>query len=253
MILENNPKRNFLTETFYIGILTAVGYISAFVFQSSYLSYYGIPTLFIQVDLSIVLFISFLGIIVVFSIFFLIDLAMSHNKKWLWITILISLYEIYVIGMILSVYNVFNFWTFLILYVLCNLPLFFLINKINNSDKQVIKLENKKGLIELIMKEIGRMPVLFFMILFMFIISSKIFGTIYAEYKTNYLFINDFPQFVVISTYGNSLIAVDYNDSTKQIGNQVMLFPNDPNTSKEVNYFTIKNIGRLIQTMNYWY
>jgi hypothetical protein len=241
------PTKKFLSDALLIAAVTGTGYLSAFTYQFGYLQYFGIPTYFIDINLGDVLLTAAIGFLTLLSIATCIDLMSrdmkSRTLKILAISLpaLVMLFILFapVLGLYLDLSNTVIFGLFLI--ALIALIIGLIIYAIKTKDR----IHDKSyGLLSLAETAFGSFPVLFIASLIFFVFYSAGIGKMVAQGTKNYLVANTNPELVIIGTYSENFIGLNFNSSTKTFSNDVTLISPEKIASDNI-VFTGEDIGPL--------
>lgn len=247
------PTKKFFSEALLIALLTGVGYLAAFAYQYSYLKYFDIPVFFVDINLVLILLTTSFGLIwlVVSGMIFNFFVGWKPKGKNLRIiktigiffTILISL----LLPLIFIIYDPNHIWSSLIIFFIILIGLIIITVKLYNNPKQFDKIEIKRNIDDLLYKaeqNYGSFPILFVIIMVLFVVNSGSIGTIIAESESKYLISNSNPNLILISTYQDSFIGLTFSTTTLKFNKEITLLTKD-RISQEGIIFSYREIGRL--------
>lgn len=250
MIIIRGPQSQFIKKhisaTLLVALVSGVGYLGAFAYQWSYLSYFGVPSYFVSINIGTVLFVSLVAFIwfaLLGQVLYLVLKVKGTSilKKTLHYIGLSVLLLIYFLPILLPL----DFWTRCIVVILIVASLVYLIWF---SDK---KKENHDFLNE-IQNEYGAYIILLTGALILFFVYSCSFGVVNAKLRSTYLISDQKSDLVVLGTYSENFIAVTYSPETnKVLGGITILSQED--ISKEKFSFTPRVIGTLTSTSSRQY
>jgi len=247
-------KTSSFDVTLSIAVATAAGYISAYAYQFSYLSYFGIPAIFVEVNIALVCLVALIALFVMSFFIFGAILVLTNPSSRL--------------GHILRKVGLASYSIFGALFILCSV-LILIYNPLSptmtllgwatiiaiiviaavkitrdvrsgkiyekgRSDRFMDMLENKLGTVSALI-----LPLSLF-----FIVCGFAFGMLAAKAKTNFLVPSNDSNTVIISTYSNSFIGLSFNANTKTFGKDVMLFDQDKLSNERV-VLTNEKVGPL--------
>jgi hypothetical protein len=220
--LELGRNKNIFSDALFISCITAIGYLGAFSYQYSFMSYYQIPSYLIEVNTTAVLFTCFSSLIVFCCIGILIIFIyrFSINKKYFRLLISI-LTSVLVFTPILLVYvDIYNWKQELmkIFFISVSMVLYGFI--LYRSSKIFSKHNN---LIDKLEEIYGKMPILFVVTAILFIFVCGQVGSIKAKYNKIYLVSNSQPPFVIIGTFSNNFIVAGIDSINMTIKNEISL------------------------------
>ncbi len=241
-------SKNLISESLLLAFLTIVGYMCAFGYQFSYLSYYNIPTYFIDLTIGKILLTIF---IILFSTLILITISLIviyliKNKEIKVKKISLLTYT-FVIGIVLSYTSIsiftgfkFKFQIFIIsvIFSLLYSILFFkvYIRHILVIRNSIMAVSNKS--------EIGQILTMVIFLSIFAISLSFYLGFYTAAYKQEYLITNTTPQYAIISMYGESFLGIRYSTSTADFEKDIILINHDRITKDNI-LFTSSKIGPI--------
>ncbi len=246
------PTRKFFSDAFLIAVLTGVGYLSAFAYQFSYLHYFGIPVLFVDVDLRSVLVAASIGFICSLSLVPHFDLLVSFRSKSRSINIIKVLFATFTIITIIAVpilalfFNLSNDLVFIIILAAIAVLVVGLAvyaykypQKVEGRQK-----EKSKSLLFLAEELFGSFPVLFVVISALFVIYCGGMGAIVAQNTRDYLVSNTNPELVIVSTYSGNFVGLTFNRNTKTFDQSIKLISQDK-VSNDAITFSTQKVGPL--------
>jgi hypothetical protein len=245
------PTKKFFSDTLLIALLTGVGYFSAFLYQYSYLRYFGVPYFFIEINAKSILLAIFSTISVPLLLTFILNNFWSikaKNKFWKNVKIyglLFIVMVIYLLPIILLLYLKFNIVISVILPIAIIAIILFIKFEINNKSKKPSdEQEVNDNFLSKVHKWCGTFPILFVLSLIYFIYCSYSIGSAAAKMQAEYLVSHTNPPLFVVSTYSGNFICLSLDNEKKTFGkNIIILTPNDFSGGKII--FTNTEIGRL--------
>lgn len=245
--------KKFFSEAILVALLPAVGYLAAFAYQYSYLSYYGVPAFFVDVNLGLVLFTTSVGLI------WIMGLGMAFNvltnwkpqKNFLKFFKTLGFLLTFVIGVlfpfIATIYDPKHILISSLGLLLIVITLIVGTVKTYKNPETFTNKETKRGKMDLISmaeQKFGSFPVLFVVILIMFVLYSMVMGTAIAKNQTDYLVSTTDPPLAIISTYNGNFIGLTFNSNTRSFDKNITLISQDKVSSGGI-IFKTKKIGPL--------
>lgn len=239
-INSEEPKfiKKHISATLFVALVSAVGYLGAFSYEWSYLSYFGVPSFFVDVNLGTVLFVSLVALFWFSALgqllFFIKKVkATTKTKKF---------------------FHYFGWFVFLVVYFLpfllpLNLLLkclalvgivFLIFYLIKNKEKQ----KENVDFLDRLSDEYGSYIVILIAVLTLFIAYSSIVGFAFAKLGTSYLRSDQQENLIILSSYNGNLLGVLFNPETKIVDGHVTLLSQEQ-ISKDRMTFTTKDIGQL--------
>lgn len=227
-----------ISATLVVALVSMVGYLGAFGYRWSFLSYFGIPSYLVDVNLSTVLFVSFIAFLwfaALGSLLFFVKEVRGTTKikKVLHYGGWVVLLTIYFLPFILPL----NFWSkcvaiFGILAFALYLP--------KSKDEK----KEKSNFLDNLGHEYGTYIIALFAILLLFLAYSSIVGTVFAKLNRIYLTSDQYPTLVILGTYSGNLLAATFTPETRIIDGHITILSQDQ-ISKEKITFSPKGIGPL--------
>lgn len=248
--------KKFFSEAILVAFLTAVGYLAAFAYQYSYLSYFGVPVFFVDVNLVLVLFTTSIGLIWFMGLGTALDFLLNWipQKNFFKFLKTLGFLIVIIVGllfpMIASIYDPNHV-------LLSNLGLLVIVIVLivgtfrlyKNPELFTFK-KNKKDKNDLLTRAeqiYGSFPVLFVVTLTIFVLYSYIMGTTIAKNQPDYLVSNTDPALVIIATYNGNFIGLTFNPNTRSFDKNITLLSQDKVSNSGI-IFNSKKIGPLRPT-----
>jgi hypothetical protein len=215
--MTSNSSSSFgFSATLFVAMISGCGYLAAFLFKYAYLSFFNVPSYFVEVGLTDVLkpagfllFISF-GYIV-FAEFILSLNIISREEKikqivvWLLFSILIL-----APGILLS-YDPAHPYLFMV-GVIVNLALLTAVTvmKFYRKHLEEPRMSLGHGPLYLLRKEFGRGGLLLSFLSLAFLMDSYFCGSSFARNQKVFLVVNTAPSYAIIESKDNFLIGVRF-------------------------------------------
>jgi hypothetical protein len=223
-------QRLLASEAVIFALVSTTSYLGVYLYQSSYLSYFGIPTRFITLDSTQLL--SFFAAIftllfLIFQILFAIYITITPNaffQKISWKSTLTLLIPIIAIGLFLYFYREYAvFWiTLLVIYLLSLVVIEIILRKTSGSENRIRSFTDIIFLHPSIKENpsfntaANTVLILSFVTLAIFILSLS--GRASAEKQTGFYTLNKTPECVVLYLMGNEkAVCSPFDRSTRQI------------------------------------
>lgn len=237
--------KKFFSEALLVAILTATGYLGAFSYQYAFLRYFSIPAYLVDPNLSSVLFTSLIALILftlistVFVFVFSRNLKQKHERLIVWVLISIIAWSPF-IAVAYDPYS--KVVTIIRLIIVLVFIMASSISIYRGSPSQMAG-----NVISKLEEVYGSFPVLFVLVIFMFICYCGIAGSVVARFQSQYLVTNTYPERAVLAVYGDNFITIAFSTTTQphSFDNQnIVLLPSGQASSANT-IFSQENIGPL--------
>ena len=230
-------KKNVISDSMWIAVLTGGGYLAAFAYKCNYLRYFSVPSYFIDLNLTLILTVISVGVIVILLLGSnFVDLILYSPKK------LSKVKRFFLSFLLLIIYAEEQSYKIIWMMMLANLPIFILIikeilqdNKRDRVDQLILRIKESYGLL----------PIIAAFIFLLFIGYCFAIGFFEAQIKTNYLILNTEPKRFIISDYRESFIVATYNEDSRTFSGITLI--SQERISDEHIVITKEKIGPLIQ------
>jgi len=228
-------SKGLVGEALLIAGFTAITYLSSYVFQITYLFYFKVPLLFVDVKTSNVLSVGLIVLFWVITNVFILGLIIGSKYS--------LSRKIFVSGLVFGVQfgapipvifmDVTHPWRSAILVIsLAVIGIFTVVDLYRNN-----KNKNEDGIDVILDKVEESFGTVYVILIFMsiFIITyAGIFGFISAKLKSEFLVISTQPDVAVIFTHGEDFVGLTFSTSTKKISTEVRVITNNQITTNTV-------------------
>jgi hypothetical protein len=240
-----SPRNKIFSETILIAALTVAGYLAAFAYQWSYLSYFGLPVFLVDVNLGLVLAITLVALIYLASALFLLILVArwkpescaGHLFRWIvWLVfLLVALFPVYLSPLLNPLFN------------FAAIGLIFIGSII--SYKKIDKIEDNKeeGIFDKLEEEFGASVMAVILLGGLFIYFSYMMGAILAKSKSDFLVPSNNPNILIISTFDGNLVGVGFSTTTQNKLTDTMTLIDSDKISNEGILFKQQKIGPFVK------
>ena len=220
-----------LTDAAYLAIVTALGYLFSYAYETGYLSYYGLGDKYVNLTIqviirnSVILFF-LLGVVVGLALL-LYDMLLlkdSGNRiikidRIVWVITslilpIVTLSELNIINnrVAFPLYCTLLFLTFL-LWTIVFFKNLIMEEKNENKSKKYIFTKHV-------------MTIMLFILTFSIVHGFGLsLGNFFAETKNKYNVLDGMPDYVVISTYSDKFMVVPYDDEKKTFSKKYIVMP----------------------------
>jgi len=237
-------KSSDINEGILVTSLPFIGYLTAYFFEKSYLSYYGIPSYLIKLSLDQIIAstsVIAIGLLITYYTFFSIVAPLFYSlrenvimKKLLPIilgfggslpfiitfsnaTLLVKMLQSLVMFLILTFFN---------------LGLMYVLVKDKALEQKTINTKINKTMRWRIMNNLFSKPKLrTFLQLFLITICAatlaNLAGTKEASSQSDYLVFNTNSTYAVLRSYGEKLVSIRINLDSKTMGNEILILSNN--------------------------
>jgi hypothetical protein len=239
----------FLTEAFLLAIITGACYLAAFVYQYNYLSYFGVPVYFVDVNISLVLTVVAPGIfwLLLFAVvlYFYTKMHSSCPQKrfsnlgW-YITNIIIVSPLLYFSSALQGRLLF---IFALVFQLLIFELFKYLYKRSNLVSNIV--EDSKASFFYIINDFGKHISMLLLVLIMFVFMTTLLGTIIAGNKSEFLVSNTQPGYVIISNYHDGFIVATIDSRLGKSDGGISFISKDTISENGIK-FTKKTIEQFV-------
>jgi hypothetical protein len=234
--------KKFFSEAVLVAGVTAIGYLSACAYQLAYLNYFGIPTIFLSVDLSSVLFIVLIGMVYIFEnimvLVFLINSDFFSEKYKRFLVLIVLFIQVFLPLLIVIIDPTHPIRTLIAISFVIISFFFFVVRKKRNSYRDAVK-----KILDTAEQSWGTLPVMVFLSALLFIFYGFVFGSVMAKANKDFLIPATDPNVAIISTYGGNFVGLTFSTTTHQFGEEIKLISQENiSTSSVFNIETLDNI-----------
>lgn len=252
-------KKFNIKESHIIAALPFIGYIAAYNYEKSYLSFFNIPSFFIKIGVeeiitatsavTIALLVYYLALHLFLPfIFFIIKKTknIAFIKSMLLVLIMIPLFVIGNTFSLNKIVIVLAFFLFAFLYFF-RIPLLFFFKGSTLKEKKT-KADNLMRKFYIVETYVFSKPTLqTLLFLFLAVCTLSLFanrlGTYVSSRQKNYFVFSKNESCAVIRNYGDKLICIGVDQDSKSINNKVLILP-----VEEKLEFSLENLGPLVKS-----
>lgn len=248
-IFKSKLSKNLFSDALLIALFTGVAYIGGFLFQSSYLYYYGVSTIFVDINLRIVLLTASCGLLTVAALSLHIGrMLLEKNKNKFFRTVNIIIFLVFMAAIIttpfLMLATAFNQELIELLVSLAFLVILgvFIYAYFINRKARLLKHDDK--IFDIITKKYGITVTISIVVIIYYLFYCLASGIFSARIKDEYLISNTSPEIVVISSFYDNLIGVKCDSKNSIFYNEVVILSPDKISSDNIT-FVNKKTGPL--------
>ncbi len=246
--VTNSIKNSWINQGVILGILSVLSYLLTYVYEYGYYRYYGIPSSFINLNITSIItkFIT-IGFVLIFLILLILSLINMLNlqKPNKILVIIISVLACISIIQLLDFKGISNsistkptqsLIVFLVVLSGIIIPYFYLCKKIWKSDDLF------QGGVKFSQRRLNKLFI-FILVSIMTILSfTYSLGSSRASQNNIFLVTSTKPEMLVITPYENYLICIPFNRKTKEANDQFIIV--DPTTRPDITYH-LEDIGPI--------
>lgn len=242
-------KGIFFDSSIIIALITGISYAATYIYQYSFLHYYGVPSYFIDIRLSQVLFTalivtSLIGIFFIVTISAINDIKDKNkptfkNEFGFFLKFFLLIFTGTTITTYVTIHRV--IFSLILSFIFTSLYVLILRKAISKNKNS----ENQPSFLSPFLKILGGYKVLLLIlaVTFSLFIASGA-GKSIAGTKSEYLIVNTSPETAVIETYSDGFITIGINKE-KKVFNENINFISNSQISSEKLFFSREHVGPL--------